>query len=69
MDAILRRKSVMKMIDASDSTLDRRVKRGEFPSPISLGGRSVGWLKSEVEAWLESKKAARDQLASQRVAK
>jgi len=36
-----------------------------FPKPISLGrgGRSVGWIESEIEAWLqkqieESRKAA-----------
>lgn len=24
-----------------------------FPKPISLGGRSVGWVEREVDAWIE----------------
>ena len=31
-----------------------------FPKPIKLGPRAVGWLKSEIDAWLESRIAARD---------
>jgi len=27
----------------------------EFPRPISLGGRSVGWLEEEINEWLEKK--------------
>ena len=23
-----------------------------FPKPVSLGGRAVGWVESEVEDWL-----------------
>jgi len=25
----------------------------EFPMSISLGGRSVGWLEADINAWLE----------------
>ncbi len=25
---------------------------GSFPEPISLGARSVGWIGSEVDAWI-----------------
>jgi len=25
-----------------------------FPRPISLGARSVGWIESEVEAWIQA---------------
>ena len=32
----------------------------EMPRPISLGGRAVGWIEAEVEAWLQSRIAARD---------
>lgn len=24
-----------------------------FPKPIQLGGRAVGWIESEVDAWIE----------------
>jgi len=29
-----------------------------FPRPVSLGPRRVGWLASEVEAWLASRPRA-----------
>ena len=28
---------------------------GEFPKAISLGGRAVAWLESEVDEWMESR--------------
>lgn len=31
-----------------------------FPRPIRLGSRSVGWLSSEVAAWIADRKAERD---------
>lgn len=37
----------------SRSTLYARMAAGKFPTPIPLGGRAVGWLESEVEAYLE----------------
>lgn len=31
------------------------VARREFPAPVKLGARAVGWRRSDVEAWLESR--------------
>jgi len=33
---------------------------GLAPKPIKLGVRSVGWLVSELEAWVEQRRAERD---------
>ncbi|EMD9442900.1 helix-turn-helix transcriptional regulator [Burkholderia stagnalis] len=30
-----------------------------FPKPIRLGARSVGWLESEVDAWIASRAESR----------
>ncbi|MFM0161339.1 helix-turn-helix transcriptional regulator [Paraburkholderia sediminicola] len=38
----------------SRSEIYRRIKNGSFVKPISLGPRSVGWLESDVSAWLDS---------------
>lgn len=27
-----------------------------FPKPIKLGARSIGWIESEVQDWLESRR-------------
>lgn len=63
MNQCLRRNSLRKYIDASDSTIDRWIKLHGFPKPIPLGG-SLAWLQSEVDAWIEVRKASRDQQQS-----
>lgn len=48
----------------SDTTLWRRVRAGTFPKPIKLSGGkygAVGWIESEVTAWIEARIAARDE--------
>lgn len=30
------------------------------PKPIALGSRSAGFIRSELDAWIEARKAARD---------
>jgi len=36
----------------------------DFPKAIPLGGRAVGWLRSEVLSWIDSRKAMRQQEAA-----
>lgn len=31
---------------------------GLRPKPVSLGGRAVGWIESEIQQWLEQRIAA-----------
>jgi prophage regulatory protein len=52
---ILRRPQVEKMVGLSRSTIYLLVSRDEFPRPIELGSRAVGWLEDEVEAWIQSR--------------
>ncbi len=49
---ILRLPQVIARTGLSRSTIYAKVAAGEFPEPINLGGRAVGWLADEVEAWL-----------------
>ena len=28
------------------------IQSGDFPSPIELGSRAVGWLESDIENWI-----------------
>ncbi len=39
----------------SKSSIYLRIANGEFPAPISLGGRAVGWLEHEIDDWLAEK--------------
>ena len=50
---ILRWPSVQSITGMARSTLYKAMKDGEFPRPISIGSRSVGWLESDVRAWLD----------------
>ncbi|HEY5330421.1 MAG TPA: AlpA family transcriptional regulator [Acidobacteriaceae bacterium] len=49
---ILRLPAVKTRTGLSRSTIYARVAEGRFPKPISLGARAIGWIDSEVEAWV-----------------
>lgn len=59
--AILRRPAVTRKTGLASSSLYAAIARGEFPKPIKLGERSVGWLSREVDAWIEARAAKRDE--------
>jgi len=61
---IIRKPELFSKIGLSDATIWRMEKAGRFPRRIILGGNSVGWLYSEIEAWLEAKAAARPAAAA-----
>lgn len=58
MERILRATEVLKVVGFSRATLWRRVRAGEFPAPVSLGPRAVGWYQREVDEWLASRPRA-----------
>jgi prophage regulatory protein len=49
-DTILRLPAVKTSTGLSRSTVYLRIAQGEFPKPVNLGGRAVGWPASEVAA-------------------
>jgi len=53
--AIIRLPEVKARTGLSRSTIYLRISRGQFPPPISLGGRAVGWVEAEVQAWLDTR--------------
>lgn len=58
---VLKLKDVLSKTGLGKTSLYKLVSLSEFPKPISLGLRSVGWLESEVEAWIQEKIHVRDQ--------
>jgi prophage regulatory protein len=50
---ILRLPDIVKLTGLSGSTIYNRIRDGVFPTSVSLGGRSVGWVASEVDEWIE----------------
>jgi len=57
-NTILRLPSVKTRTGLSRSSIYLRISKGEFPSSISLGGRAVGWLESDIESWLQDRISA-----------
>jgi prophage regulatory protein len=59
-ERILRRPEVERRTSLSKSSIYSWMARGDFPRPVALGTRAVGWRESDIEAWLaarETKKA------------
>lgn len=52
---ILRLPAVKQSTGLSRSTIYLRVAEGTFPRPVSLGGRSVGWVESEIQEWVQQR--------------
>jgi prophage regulatory protein len=50
---ILRLPVVLDLTGLSRSTIYLRIKRGEFPKPVSLGARAIGWREADVQDWLK----------------
>lgn len=50
---ILRRKEVQATTGLSCSTIYARMHEGTFPKSIPIGSRSVGWLESDIQQWIE----------------
>jgi len=64
---ILRLPAVKMRTGLSRSSIYLRVAQGEFPAPISLGARAVGWVESEVDEWLAHRIAeSRKKLSGER---
>lgn len=62
-NSILRRPEVLKKIGLCKAQLQNLINAGEFPKPVKLGGpdaRAVGWVDTEVQAWIDAKIAERD---------
>ena len=59
-DAILRMAEVTRAVGLARATVYRMMKAGTFPQAIPLSGCAVGWLRSEIEAWITARVQARE---------
>ena len=58
MSKILRLRATKDWVGLSRSTIYAMMKSGKFPKSISLGERSIGWLESDIQGWIDSRIAA-----------
>jgi prophage regulatory protein len=56
---IIRLPQAVQKTGLSRSTIYLLLARGEFPKKIQLSPRSIGFLESEVDAWIAGKVANR----------
>ncbi|MEO1018218.1 MAG: AlpA family phage regulatory protein [Pseudomonadota bacterium] len=55
LDTLLTAAEVLKITGyKSRSTIWRKVKAGDFPSPVSLSNQATRWSSSDVSEWLKS---------------
>ena len=52
--------TLLETVPFSRQHILRLEKRGRFPRRIRLGDNRVAWLRSEIEAWIASRVAERD---------
>lgn len=57
---IIRMKEVTSRTGMSKSSIYDRINQGDFPKSVPLGGRSVGWIESEVQEWITERISKRD---------
>lgn len=69
---VLRKPAAMAYTGLGQTAFDELIFSGELPPPIRIsdGGRSVAWIKKELDDWLASRIAKRDadQLEAERKA-
>jgi prophage regulatory protein len=61
---VLRLRDVKSRTGKSTSGIYADMASGKFPRPIPLGERTVGWLESEVDGWIEACLRKRETRAS-----
>ncbi|WP_082970001.1 MULTISPECIES: helix-turn-helix transcriptional regulator [Aeromonas] len=52
---LLKLKAVIAMTSLSKASVYRQMKAGKFPASVNVGPRSVAWVSSEIESWIEGK--------------
>lgn len=52
---LIKRPEVQRITGLSRTGIYDRVRRGEFPAPVSLGGSAVAWVQAEVNTWIQAR--------------
>ena len=55
---ILRKRQLAQLLGIGTATLDRMRARGDFPAPIKLSEKAVGWPMATIQAWIDSRATA-----------
>ncbi|HZQ00791.1 MAG TPA: AlpA family transcriptional regulator [Gemmataceae bacterium] len=59
-NTILRLPGVKGKTGLSRSTIYDKVQKKQFPEPVKIGERAVGWVEAEIDAWVKTRITERD---------
>lgn len=54
MQKLLRFNDVIELTGWTRQNIYLKMNKGEFPTPIKIGGASVAWLSEELDEWLKT---------------
>ena len=52
---IIRMSELTKKVGLSRATIYRKLESDDFPRPVSLGKRAVGWKEVDVDDWINER--------------
>ena len=55
---IIRVRGVLAMTGIGRTTLWKLCKSGDFPAPLQLSEKCIGWRVAEIQQWIESRPKA-----------
>ena len=59
-ERLIRFPETIKRTSKSRAGIYAAIARGDFPKPVKLGPKSVAFVESEIDAWIESLRSDRD---------
>ena len=62
LDRIVTKKELRAYVPYTPQHIARLEKKGHFPRRVQLGPNRVGWLESEIKAWMEDLKNQRNRI-------
>ena len=65
----LRLPEVKAVTGLSKTTIYERIREADFPSPVPIGKRAVGWIESEIKQWAADRVLASRSMLSLNVGK
>ena len=65
----LRLPEVKAVTGLSKTTIYERIREADFPSPVPIGKRAVGWIESEIKQWAANRVLASRSVLSLNVGK
>lgn len=58
-DPILRLPTILALTGLSKGWVNNNVRSGDFPPPLKLGEKAIGWRASAIQNWLDSRPVAK----------